>query len=194
MAKNSLLSPFVLAANLVFFLGRKVVLDVEGLADLLRRLALDHICNSLASDVKEGFDIKVVCGKDYLEQHLLVDLHELLVPLIDVGGLLARVGVVFIGLGRVVAVVFTPFDDLLQDGLVDLKEQSVRSHERTIIMTHVRNGDRVSSGFFTKILDHVLNKDGALGDFSVYNKPLAHCITSGFKCNSPTGMSTPSEL
>lgn len=39
-------------------------MDVERLADLLRRLALDHVCDSLAADVKEGLDIKVVGSLD----------------------------------------------------------------------------------------------------------------------------------
>jgi hypothetical protein len=34
-------------------------------------------------------DIHVVGGEDDLEQHFLVNLHEFLVPLLDVGGLLA---------------------------------------------------------------------------------------------------------
>jgi hypothetical protein len=67
----------------------EVVLDVECLAGLLGRLALDHVGSGLAAGVKEGLDIHVVGGEDDLEQHLLVDLHELLVPLLDVGGLLA---------------------------------------------------------------------------------------------------------
>lgn len=58
--------------------------------------------------------------KDDLEEHLLVDLHELLVPLIDVGGLLAGVGVVILGCRGVAAVMGAPLDDLLHDGFVDL--------------------------------------------------------------------------
>lgn len=58
--------------------------------------------------------------EDDLEEHLLVDLHKLLVPLVDVGGLLARVIVVVVGGWWVVLVVLAPLDDLLHDGLVDL--------------------------------------------------------------------------
>lgn len=55
-----------------------------------------------------------------LEQHLLVDLHELLVPLLDIGRLLSRVGIV-IGSGNGIALMMlTPLDDLSEDGLVDL--------------------------------------------------------------------------
>lgn len=61
--------------------------------------------------------------QDDLKQHFLVDLHELLIPFIDVRGLLARIGVI-IGRGkRVVTVVSAPLDNLLQHCLVDLVPQ-----------------------------------------------------------------------
>jgi len=113
----AILSPLVLATNLVLLLGCEVVLDVERLADLLGRLALDHVGDGLAADVQQRLDVHVVCGEDDLEEHLLVDLHELLVPVLDVGGLLARVGIVVLGWGRVVLVVVAPVEDLLKDGL-----------------------------------------------------------------------------
>lgn len=59
--KSSLLfSPFVLTADLVLFFRGEIVLDVEGLANLLGRLALDHVGNSLAADIQKGLDIEVV--------------------------------------------------------------------------------------------------------------------------------------
>lgn len=141
--KLLLLSPLVLATNLVLLLGSEVILDVEGLANLFGRLALDHVGNSLAADVEKSFDIEVVGSlhssqlslrprqsatsfetyQDDLEKHLLVNLHELLVPLIDIRRLAAGV-VLVTGAGRVVLVVSTPFDDLLQDRLVDLCDLS----------------------------------------------------------------------
>ena len=57
---NSLFGPLILATNLIFLFRREVVLDVEGLADLFGGFALDHIGDSLAADVKESFDVKVV--------------------------------------------------------------------------------------------------------------------------------------
>jgi hypothetical protein len=51
----------------------------------------------------------------------LVDLPEFLVPLIDIFGFLPGVGVIFVCLGRISAVMFTPLEDLLKDGLIDLK-------------------------------------------------------------------------
>lgn len=59
---NLLLGPLVLATNLLLLLRSEVVLDVEGLADLLGRLALDHVCDSLASNVEKSLDIEEVGG------------------------------------------------------------------------------------------------------------------------------------
>ena len=61
-----------------------------------------------------------VTHEDDLEQHLLVDLHELLVPLLDISGFLAGVRVVIGGGEGVILVVLTPLDDLLQDRLIYL--------------------------------------------------------------------------
>jgi len=58
--------------------------------------------------------------KDDLEQHLLVHLHELLIPLIDIGGLLSRVGVVVVGSDGVGTVVGAPLNDLVENSLIDL--------------------------------------------------------------------------
>lgn len=57
---NLLLSPLILATNLILLLRREVVLDIEGLADFFRGLALDHVGDGFAADVKESFDVKVV--------------------------------------------------------------------------------------------------------------------------------------
>jgi len=55
-----LLGPLVLTTDLILLLRGEVVLDIEGLADLLRRLALDHIGNGLAADIQESLDIHVI--------------------------------------------------------------------------------------------------------------------------------------
>jgi len=60
-------------------------------------------------------------NQDNLKEHLLIDLHELLVPLINVGCLLAVVGILLLGDCGVVLVMFAPFEDLLQDHLADLR-------------------------------------------------------------------------
>lgn len=56
----AVLSPLVLAADLVLLLRREVILDVEGLADLLWRLALDHVGDGLAADIEKSLDVEVV--------------------------------------------------------------------------------------------------------------------------------------
>lgn len=58
----AVLGPLVLAADLVLLLRCEVILDVEGFADLLWGLALDHIGNGLAADIEKGLDIEVVGG------------------------------------------------------------------------------------------------------------------------------------
>lgn len=116
----AVLGPLVLATNLVFLLRCEVILDVERLADLLGRLALDHICNGLAPNIEQSLDVKVVGCEDDLKEHFLVHLHEFLVPFIYVRGLLSRVGVVFVGLRGITAVVVAPLDNLLEDCLVYL--------------------------------------------------------------------------
>ena len=67
-------------------------------------------------------DSRGITHKDDLEQHLLVNLHELLVPLLDVGGLLAGIGVVIGGGWGISSVMLAPLDNLLEDGLIDLRE------------------------------------------------------------------------
>ena len=47
---------------MILLFGSEIVLDVEGLADLLRRLALDHVGDGLATNVQQGLDIEVVGG------------------------------------------------------------------------------------------------------------------------------------
>ena len=59
---NLLLRPLVLAADLVLLLRGKVVLDVECLADLVGRLALDHVGDSLTADVQKSLNVEVVCS------------------------------------------------------------------------------------------------------------------------------------
>jgi len=143
----TILGPFVLTADLLLLLWGKVVGDVECLADLFWRLALNHIGDGFASNIKEGLNIEVVGGQDDLEQHFLVDLHELLVPLINVGGLFARVGVI-IGRGCGVGLVMlAPLNDLLEDLRVDIGDW-----------------DWDTESVISKILHHVLDEHRALSN------------------------------
>jgi hypothetical protein len=63
-ARLAILGPLVLAADLILLLWGEVILDVEGLSDLLWGFALDHVGHGLAADVQEGFDIQVVGSLD----------------------------------------------------------------------------------------------------------------------------------
>jgi hypothetical protein len=117
----TVLGPLVLAADLVLLFGGEVVLDVECLADLFGRFTLDHIGDGLAADVEESFDVHVVGSEDDLEEHLLVDLHKLLVPFFNVGRLLAGVGVIVLGGRRVVLVLGAPLEHLLEHILRNLE-------------------------------------------------------------------------
>lgn len=56
----SVFSPLVLAANLLFLLRSEVVGDIKGFADLLGRLALDHVGYSLAADIQQRLDVEIV--------------------------------------------------------------------------------------------------------------------------------------
>lgn len=58
----AILRPLVLTSDLLLFLGGEIIGDVKSFADLFGGLALDHVCDGLASDVKEGFDVEVVGG------------------------------------------------------------------------------------------------------------------------------------
>jgi hypothetical protein len=56
----TILSPLVLTSDLLLFFGGEVVGDIECLSDLLGRLALDHVGDCLATNIKKGLDVKVV--------------------------------------------------------------------------------------------------------------------------------------
>lgn len=169
ICRLTVLGPLVLAADLVFLLGREVILDVECLANLLWRLALDHVGDGLAADVEKSLDVHVVGREDDLKQHLLVHLHELLIPVINVRRLLARIGIVLLRGDWVVLVVLAPLENLAEDGLGDLPMMSaslLRQSVQSGIVAHIH--DR--NGFLarrTEILDHVLNEHAAFSNLAL---------------------------
>ena len=59
-SSSFLLTPLVLLADLLFFAGGEIVLDVESLADLLGGLALDHVGHSLACDIQQALYVQIV--------------------------------------------------------------------------------------------------------------------------------------
>lgn len=54
------LRPLILTSNLLLLLGSEIVGNVERLSNLLGRLALDHVGDGLAANVKKRLDIQVV--------------------------------------------------------------------------------------------------------------------------------------
>jgi hypothetical protein len=58
----TILSPLVLATDMLLLFRSEVVRDVECLADLLRGLALNHVGHRLAANVKERLDVQIVGG------------------------------------------------------------------------------------------------------------------------------------
>lgn len=66
-----LFSPFVLTADLVLLLRREVILDVEGLTNLVRRLAFDHVGDRLASNIQKSLDIEIIGRLDKKNRQLL---------------------------------------------------------------------------------------------------------------------------
>jgi len=153
---SPILSPFVLLLDLSLLFRRKVVDDVEELADLFGGLALDHVCYRLAADIEKRLDVEVVGSQDDLEEHLLINCDELLVPLADISGALARLILVLIGVGtreRLATVVLAVLQNLLQ---------------------HARRDIGKGNGLIAlaDVLKHVLDKNGALNDLLVGGKLL----------------------
>ena len=104
-----------------------------------------------------------------LKKHLLVHLHELLVPLLDVGCLLAGVGIVVGSGGWVVLVVLAPLDNLLEDLLVYLWVNasvncSSKQNEAGRRGTYIGNGNGRLHRTLSYILKHVLDEHRALSD------------------------------
>jgi hypothetical protein len=106
----------------------------------------------------------------------LVNLHEFLIPLLDVGGLLAGVGIIVLSWLGIVLVMLAPFDDLFEDRLVDLGRNGLaiwRARHRIGIETregggaYIGNRHRGADGLIAKILHHVLDEHGALGNLSI---------------------------
>jgi hypothetical protein len=107
---------------------REIISDVECLSDFLGRLALDHVCDSLAASVEKGLDIQIISSlhvsiklttetkiggsyKDNFKQHFLVDLHEFLIPIIDIRRLFIAL-VVLLVLYGIIFMVISPFKNL----------------------------------------------------------------------------------
>ena len=104
-------APRVLLLDLLFFLRREIIYDVEGLSDFLRGFSFDHIGNSLTAHFKQPADVEEISGQNDFEQSTLVDLEEFLVPRRNVVCALFSVLVIF-RQRWVVFVMFQPLQHL----------------------------------------------------------------------------------
>ena len=115
-------------------LRREIIHDVEEFADLFGCLTLDHVRDGLATNItayrlsfaspnpnttifdsQERLDVEVVGREDDLEEHLLIDSDEFLIPLVNVGGALARIILVLLGVScgqRLAAMVLAVLENL----------------------------------------------------------------------------------
>ncbi len=59
--KDLLKGPLILPSYFLFLLWCEVILDVEGFANLLRGLALDHISHGLACQIQQVLNVQVIC-------------------------------------------------------------------------------------------------------------------------------------
>jgi hypothetical protein len=148
----TIFGPLVLSADLFLLLRSEIVGDVEGFTDLLWRLALDHVGHGFAANIKKWLDVEVVGGQNDLKEHLLVHLHKLLVPLLNLCCSLARVGVIVLRLDGVSTVVLAPLNDLAEDRLVD-----------------ILYGDSIigPDGSIANVLQQVLDQHRSLGNGTV---------------------------
>ena len=71
-----LLAPLILLPHLLFLCRGEVILDVEGLPNLLGSLALDHVGNSLAGHIQQTLDVQVIGSQDELKESSLIYLRK----------------------------------------------------------------------------------------------------------------------
>ena len=79
-------APFVFFPDLFLFAGGEVVLDVEGLANVFRGLALDHVCHGLACDVKQPLEKRFNVGL-FVSKLWIQDWSGFFIALIFMSGL-----------------------------------------------------------------------------------------------------------
>jgi len=120
-----LLGPLVLGDDGSLLLRREIIHNVESLADLLRRLALNHRGDLGAGEIQQRLDIHVVRRQDELEQQLLVNINELSIPLAHHLGHVGALQGLFNVLRGVLSVVTHVLDDLLQDGGLHVEQRDV---------------------------------------------------------------------
>ena len=66
----------ILDSNLFLLCRGEVILDVEGLPNLLGSLALDHVGNSFAGQIQQTLDVQVIGSQDELKESSLIYLRK----------------------------------------------------------------------------------------------------------------------
>ncbi len=74
--------PLILLSNLLLFLGREIILNVERLSNLLRRLPLHHVRHRHARQIQQSAHVQVIRRQNDLKQRRLVHLDERTVELL----------------------------------------------------------------------------------------------------------------
>jgi len=151
-----LFAPLVLLANLFFFGGSEVVLDVERFSDFVGGLAFDHVRHGFAGDIEKSFNVEVIGSEDEFEQGSLIDFEELDVPGGDVIGPLLAIVVIF-GRRSIVLVIRAPLNHFLENGGVDIGKRD----SLVVFIVH------------SQILQHGFDGDGEFGDLDVNLEDLA---------------------
>lgn len=120
------------------FLLIKVVRNVKNFANLLRAFTLNHIGNGFTAKVNERPDIEEIRSlygvsfctggskrayPDNVEEGLVVNLHEHLIPFHNVVSSLARAFVVFVVIRAwIIFMMLTPRNDLLENQSSNLRQ------------------------------------------------------------------------
>merc|ERR1712059_61925 len=80
LIKLLLLAPLIFLPHLLLLAGGEVVLDIEGLPDLLGSFTLNHVGDGLACDVQQPLDVQVISSQDELEKCALIHLEKVCIP------------------------------------------------------------------------------------------------------------------
>ncbi|GMT17240.1 hypothetical protein PFISCL1PPCAC_8537, partial [Pristionchus fissidentatus] len=126
------LTPCILLSDLFLFLGSKIVLDVEMLANFLGGFTLDHIGDSLAAIVEKSLDIHVVGSKNKRKKHRLLHIKEFLIPLGNIIRSLLFVLILFSTRG-VVSMLIAPLNDFPQCSSINIGKRN----RHLILHTHI---------------------------------------------------------
>ncbi|GMT17412.1 hypothetical protein PFISCL1PPCAC_8708, partial [Pristionchus fissidentatus] len=118
------LAPSILLSDLFLFLGSKIVLDVEMLANFIGGLSLQHIGDSLAAIVEKPLDVHVVGSENERKKHRLLHIEERLIPLGNVIRSLLFLLLLFFITGRVFSMLFAPRNNHLQSSSVNIGKRN----------------------------------------------------------------------